>query len=189
MAAFRRPSARFIRASGCGFTLVELMVVILIMGILATLGIVGFRRKMNEAKKSEALAGLQSIGAAQQAHLAETGVYLNVSPNLSSYYPSGMASGYRYSFWGHSGSALWERLAPEMPQQVSYAYATTAGKPFTAPGNPDPNVEGLVWPAPADIREPWYVVAARGDVDGDGEYAYFLSTNLISKVHIQNGAE
>jgi type II secretory pathway pseudopilin PulG len=164
------------------------MIVVLIMSILATLGISAFRHKMREAYKTEALAGLQAIGAAQESHRAETGVYLNVSANLSSYYPNSV-SGVKYQFWGHAGSADWERLDPQIPQMVSYSYATMAGLPYSSPPMPDVNVDGLVWPVANTIREPWYVVAARGDIDGDGTYAYFLSTNLSSQVHIQNAFE
>ena len=79
-----------------GFTLAELMIVVVIMGILASLGTVAFRRQMNQSKKTEALAGLRAIGAAQESFRADTGVYLNVSTNLSTYYPPSISGGTRH---------------------------------------------------------------------------------------------
>lgn len=171
-----------------GFTLTELMIVVVIMGVLATLGTVAFRQKMSRAKTTQALSGLRAIGAAQEAHRAESGVYLNVSANLSTYYPP-LSSGKVTTFFGHSGDALWVRLDPKLPELTSYAYATTAGLPFSSPGAPDANVVGVTWPTASTIVEPWYVVAARGDADSDGTYSYFLATSLTSRIHIQNGDE
>jgi prepilin-type N-terminal cleavage/methylation domain-containing protein len=56
-----------------GFTLVELMVVVLIVGILAAVAIPIMRGRIDAAKWSEGKAGLGTIGTALRAYAAERG--------------------------------------------------------------------------------------------------------------------
>lgn len=172
-----------------GFTLAELMIVVVIMGILASLGTVAFRRQMNQSKKTEALAGLRAIGAAQESFRADTGVYLNVSTNLSTYYPPSISGGTQH-FWGHTGEATWRRLAPEIPQLVSFSYATTAGLPGSVPGTVDAGISITIeWPDATEIVTPWYAVAASGDHDGNGRLSYLLTASFDNKVYQQDVGE
>lgn len=67
-----------------GFTLIELMVVVLIVGILAAVAIPIMRGRIDAAKWSEGRAGAGSIRTASRAFCAEkgptwTGVWANVS--------------------------------------------------------------------------------------------------------------
>jgi type IV pilus assembly protein PilA len=63
-----------------GFTLVELMVVIVIVGILAAVAIPKFMDASHKAKASEFPTMLTAIYTGQQAHNAENGSF---APNLS----------------------------------------------------------------------------------------------------------
>ena len=56
-----------------GFTLIELMVVILIVGILASVAIPIMRGRIDQAKWSEANASAGSIRTAVRAYIAEKG--------------------------------------------------------------------------------------------------------------------
>ncbi len=56
-----------------GFTLIELMVVILIVGILAAVAVPIMRGRIDQAKWSEANAGAGSIRTAVRAYIAEKG--------------------------------------------------------------------------------------------------------------------
>ena len=58
-----------------GFTLVELMVVIIIMGILATLAIPNYNNSLERALGQEAKANLKLIAAAERIYRMETNTY------------------------------------------------------------------------------------------------------------------
>ena len=63
------------KASLKAFTLTELMIVIVIIGILATLSIVQFTGPKEQSLEKEARANLKLIAAAQKIYRMETGLY------------------------------------------------------------------------------------------------------------------
>src|SRR5437868_3569714 len=58
-----------------GFTLVELMVVVAIIGILASIAIPNYRRYQARARQSEAKIGLSTIYTAEQGFFGEWGTF------------------------------------------------------------------------------------------------------------------
>jgi len=66
-----------------GFTLVELMVVILIVGILAAVAIPIMRGRIDAAKWSEGKAGMGSVATALRAYAAEKGATGTYPPSLT----------------------------------------------------------------------------------------------------------
>jgi len=66
-----------------GFTLVELMITVLIVGILASVAIPLYQANVKRAKASEADAALGSIRTALRVYYAENGVY----PTAANYIP------------------------------------------------------------------------------------------------------
>ncbi|HXS17168.1 MAG TPA: prepilin-type N-terminal cleavage/methylation domain-containing protein [Polyangiaceae bacterium] len=168
------------------FTLTELMVVVVIIGILASLGVAGVRQKMRQAKRVEVVSGLQEIAKAQDRFRAEHGVFLNVSPDLATYYPP-LVAGQVANFWGHTGEGPWRELGPELPQLVSFSYSTVAGLPFSDPPALDPDFESPpAWPASSTLVEPWYVVGAKGADKGSTGSTVFFMSSFDTTIHEQD---
>jgi prepilin-type N-terminal cleavage/methylation domain-containing protein len=58
-----------------GFTLVELAVVIVIIGVLAAFGVPQFLKSVERSKASEAFNYLSAVRSAQERYLAKNGIY------------------------------------------------------------------------------------------------------------------
>ncbi len=58
-----------------GFTLVELAVVVVIIGVLAAFGVPRFLQSVERSKASEAFGYLSSVRSAQERYLARQGTY------------------------------------------------------------------------------------------------------------------
>jgi type IV pilus assembly protein PilA len=65
-----------------GFTLVELMVVVAIIGILSSVAIPNFRRYQAQSKTSEAKLQLSGLYSAQTSAFAEYGTYVSCLPTI-----------------------------------------------------------------------------------------------------------
>jgi len=71
------------RRSAAGFTLIELMVVVLIIGILATVAMAIMRGRAEAAKWTEGKAGASSISTSLRAYAAEKGATGTYPPTLA----------------------------------------------------------------------------------------------------------
>lgn len=75
-----------------GFTLVELAVVIVIIGVLAAFGVPRFLKSVERSKAAEAFQYLSTVHAAQERYLAKEGTYatdlsdLDITQSASNYF-------------------------------------------------------------------------------------------------------
>src|SRR3989338_1394728 len=65
------------RITNTGFTLVELIIVVIVIGILAAVGMPQYSKAIEKARGAEASAGLQNIQQGEKIYFANNETYLN----------------------------------------------------------------------------------------------------------------
>jgi type IV pilus assembly protein PilA len=127
---------------GAGFTIIELMLVVGLIGIIATIAIPTMLRFQLRAKVAEGRTNLAGIYKAEESYYAEYGMYVSAAPVPTT------AAGTQKRPWGlnpsdpHGFNTI--GFAPEGRVYFQYAAASNGGSAIT--------------------------LAARSDVDGDGIY-------------------
>lgn len=167
-----------------GFTLVELAVVVAIVGILAVLALVGYRRYMLHSKMTEAKAVIGAIKIAQEDYRAERGIYANLG---TEWCPAAAGKGDRKVGWHpdcSGGAAKWQTLAVHVSGGVHFQYRTAAGT--TAYNNP----LGVGWVTGTVTQTPWYVVHAKCDLDSaGGAETELFTTSQGNEIFSRNDGE
>jgi len=168
-----------------GFTLMELMVVVAIMGVLAALATYGVRKYTLSAKKAEAVSMLTQIRSAEEAYLDETFSYKSGGNDFASWHPvdepdTGKRSWTAPSPNGMSAAFLELGVQPTGP--VLYSYAVVAGTADDdLPELPDDGSRTYVIPEPTG---PFYVAMAKADLNGDGKFTYALAWSGSSEIWV-----
>jgi type IV pilus assembly protein PilA len=184
------------RARTAGFTLIEMMVVVVIVGVLATLAVVGYRRLVTSSHVSEATNMVSNIRVAQEGYHAETQQYANISASVLTgpWYPNATPTGRVVTAWGGTcgGQCIsgmdWSMLPLHVDGPVLFGYATTAGPANTAPPDNGFQVNGATMNAPNPSLADWYMVGAVCDLDADGATpdTHVYTTSWTSQVFVDS---
>jgi prepilin-type N-terminal cleavage/methylation domain-containing protein len=157
-----------------GFTVTELMIAVVIMGVLATLAIPSFTSYIYKARVTEATTFLGEIKQRQESYRGEFGEYCAIDgDDWGSYNPSSIP-GIDPEMW--TATTGWQQLGASPDGPIRFQYATVAG----APGDSAPPDTNL------DTNDHWFAARAQGDLDEDTT-TFFLEIYSQS-THIYNSA-
>ena len=180
-----------------GFTLVELMIVIAIIGVLAALAIIGVRAYLASARTSEAKGNVGAIsqlatgvferefGDTELIGAAAGGVSkptVNYLCDSATVVPGTVPAGTKYQpsnavgsdFHTGSASVGWLCLGYTMSTPIYYQYSYFRGGSYLSPalGGPDSGADG-------------FEAGARGDLDGNGTTSTIARTGIIVGKHLR----
>jgi len=107
-----------------GFTLIELMIVVAIIGILAAIAVPAYLGIQKKAARSEAKANLPAIGLALETFYAENSNYGTAGVYTYILYPAGNIGTFNHR--GRIGAVA------NLGNQINYDYQITITQPQTA---------------------------------------------------------
>jgi prepilin-type N-terminal cleavage/methylation domain-containing protein len=162
------------RKEQAGFTLMELMIVVVILGVLAAVAIPSFRSYVYRARASEAPDFLGEIRQRQESYRSEFGQYCEVSTAFTDLTPGALVDSGRQAQSWPASTPLWDQLGARPDGVVYFQYASGAGLPGTTPPG------GLGY----DGSDFWFVSRAIGDLDGDGNKVTFESYSAGNHIYI-----
>jgi type IV pilus assembly protein PilA len=172
-----------------------MMIVVVIIGILASLAIVGYRKLITSSHVSEATNMVQNIRVAQEGYHAETQQYANVSLSVATgpYYPSNAPTETLMTAWGAACTVCapgmdWSMLPLHVDGPVMFGYATTAGPANTGPTDKSVTVNGQTLSFPQPSTTDWFIVSATCDLDSDGKApdTHVYTTSWANQVYVDS---
>jgi prepilin-type N-terminal cleavage/methylation domain-containing protein len=157
-----------------GFTITELMITVVIIGVLASIAIPSFTNYIYKARVTEATNFLGGIKQRQEAYRSEFGQYCAVDGDDWGTWNPASIPGIDPVVW--ATTTEWQQLGANPDGPIRFRYATIAGFPGVAPPA-DTNL---------DDDDHWFAARAEGDLDEDGT-TFFLEIYSQS-THIYNSA-
>jgi len=202
--AARSRIERLRRSGNKGFTLIELIVVVVIVGVLAAIAIPVMHDYIQDSRLSEAFHNIQSIMIAEQAYYAEYQAYtpdLEECPVLVDF-PAEQQG----MLWPDGGcDDWWQKLGWKPDGEIWFSYLVYTAydddgnkvyhptdTDFEHPSLHDRNAWGVDWSEfPADLdgngfldeMDPWCVVEASADTDRDGEFVYIRTNSFNNRAY------
>ncbi|MBN2724534.1 MAG: prepilin-type N-terminal cleavage/methylation domain-containing protein [Deltaproteobacteria bacterium] len=170
-----------------GFTMIELLLVVVVIGILAAIAIPQFNSQSKKAKASEVPGMFTAIKTAQFAYKSEYGMFLSTGSTETDFYPALLSSGEPVKKkWEPASSSKWVDLGVQPPDYQLYCgYVTIGGSAGTGPsGTHGQNIFRNTVPT-----KPWFYIVAACDLDGrpTTNTTYITSSDVEKTVTRNNG--
>ncbi|UJR80533.1 type IV pilin protein [Sandaracinus amylolyticus] len=156
-----------------GFTLMELMIVVTIVGVLAAIAIPAFGGYLQRARTAEAYQILGEIRQRQESYRVEFGQYANVP----TWNPATYGSSSTANVWNNAATG-WAQLGVSPDGPVRFRYRVRAGSPSDDSGVPGVGVNSF-----------WFIAQAEGDLDSDGQTVGFETYNGWNRVFVSRGVD
>jgi prepilin-type N-terminal cleavage/methylation domain-containing protein len=149
-----------------GFTLIELMIVVVIIGVLAVVAGTAYRRYMDNGRTTEVMAMLAEIRAKEEAYKAEWNMYYGMTgaenPYSTMYPVLVVGSEPFHKPWAPANNTVWAYLGIQPGRNtLQCSYGVWAGPAGAGPGGGTHG--GAIIVAPT---APWWY--AMGVCDNDG---------------------
>ena len=175
-----------------GYTLIELMLVVALVGVLATLAIIGYRKWVRGAHVAEGQDMVAAIRAGEERYYSENGSYLSVTTGLGdgytypSIHPSSFATAWGVSCSTCVGSG-YAGLGVSSNAPVFFGYSTIADSTKTAQtlvGTKTTN--GVVIDLSSmSTGQPWYFIEADANISGDKtNYMHVYGMNATNTIFV-----
>jgi len=180
-----------------GFTLVELLIVVTIIGVLAVIAGTAYRRYMDSSRTAEVYSMFGEFRAKEEAYRAETSRYVTTTAvGETDYYPALLPTGQepKAKYWGPPNAVepeSWITLGMNPGKTQLYCgYVAVSGAAgawglYAGPmGQRFWNSGAAAGPAPAT---PWWYVNASCDNDGNATTnATFTTASSSTSVYAAN---
>ncbi len=165
-----------------GFTLIEILVAVAIIGVLVALAVVSFNKQSRKARGSEAQAMFAALRVAQEQYHLENGAYLSTGTGEADTHP---ATPVKTSQSFLPLPASWSQLRVRLPNENGYCgYVAIAGAANDATGLGAMATSFGLTTAPATD---WYYLLARCDLDGsntrDSYYFTWSGDTTVKKLN------
>ncbi len=154
-----------------GFTLIELMIVVAIVGILSMLALPAFSRYAYRARAAEAPVFLGEIRQREESYRAEFAQYCSADANPAAPVAGGAAF--------NLADPDWAMLGANPDGAVRFSYSVLTGVPGT------PAVAGIG----LDGSDYTYVNRAVADLDEDGDFMCFEGYSAARRLYLGSGAD
>jgi prepilin-type N-terminal cleavage/methylation domain-containing protein len=179
-----------------GFTLVELMIVVAIVGVLAVVAGTAYRKYMDAGRTAEVYAVMGEFRGKEEAYRAESSTYVSTTAiGETDFYPALLATGLepKAKFWNIVGTTPpgWTTLGINPGKtQLFCGYVAVSGQAGSW-GALAGSLGQQLWNSGAangpPPTTPWWYVNASCDNDGNAAVnATFITSSSTTTVHAEN---